>query len=114
MARAGLEGQTRWGLACPESWQEARAEPAAWHAASVAAAGQEARAEPAKHGACEVPAGQVAWVEPAEQGAWVASPRQEARMALGRPPGRQRAPGWPPGLVGRRKPSSSSDESEAA
>ncbi len=62
MARAELEGQNRRVLAYQESWQEARAEPAAWYAASVAAAGQEARAEPAEHGACAVPAGKVAWV----------------------------------------------------
>ncbi len=77
MARAGLEGQTRPALAR----QEARAEPAAWQAARVA------------------PAGQEAWAAPARRG---------ALAAQGRPPGQQRALEQPPGLEGWKKHSFSS------
>ncbi len=113
MARVGPEGQTRWALVLLETRQEARVETAAW---------QSGREEPvlmrelAEQGAwaehisrVESVSGQGDWVEPAGQGAWVEPAGQRW------PPGRQRTPGLPPGLVGWRKPSSSSysDESGA-
>ncbi len=121
MARVGLEGQSREALAKEQPWRMARAGPEGQTRRALAR--QEARAEPAAWQAARVtPAGQEAWVAPTGRGAWVElalertlwAPRLQ--RALEQPLGRQRAPGWPPGHVGQRKPpsSSSSEESEAA
>ncbi len=122
IARAGPEGQTRPALAR----QEARGEPAAWLAARVGPAGQEAWVAPAGRGAWEAPAGlgarealagRGAREAPAGRGAREAPAGRGARAALvgrgagaaqGRPPGQQTALERPPGLEGWKEPSSSS------
>ncbi len=82
-ARVELEGRTREASSVLESWLKTRED----------LTGQAARAVPASR------TEPTSRMELAGQGAWAAQ---------GQPPTQQWAPGWPPGHVGWRKPSSSS------
>ncbi len=107
VSREGREGWAREAPAWQEPPRTARARPEAWQEARV---GPRSRKEPAGQGAYVASAGQEAWVVPAGQEAWAVPAEQGACEALERSPGQQHAPVWPPGLLGRRKPSSTSSD----